>query len=231
MMEGISHEACALAGTLGLGKLIALYDDNGISIDSDKGQIKQWYTDDVRKRFEAYGWQVIPDVDGHDVEAVDKAISKAKREKRPGRRLICCKTVIAKGAPKKANTGAAHGAPLGAEEIAATRAAIGWPHPAVRDPRGGLRAAGTRARPASGASASWNKLLKSYETSLSRTMPPSSSAAWRATCRADFDEKLAGTARRLQQQRRNHRHAQGVAERPRSARSRRCRSWSAARPT
>ena len=79
MMEGISHEACALAGTLGLGKLIALYDDNGISIDSDKGQIKQWYTDDVRKRFESYGWQVIPNVDGHDVEAVDKAIRKAKR--------------------------------------------------------------------------------------------------------------------------------------------------------
>jgi len=74
MMEGISHEACALAGTLGLGKLIAIYDDNGISIDSDKGQIKQWYTDDVRKRFESYGWQVIPNVDGHDVEAVDKAI-------------------------------------------------------------------------------------------------------------------------------------------------------------
>ena len=86
MMEGISHEACALAGTLGLGKLIALYDDNGISIDSDKGQIKQWYTDDVRKRFESYGWQVIPNVDGHDVEAVDKAIRKAKRGAKAGER-------------------------------------------------------------------------------------------------------------------------------------------------
>ena len=83
MMEGISHEACALAGTLGLGKLIAIYDDNGISIDSDKGEIQQWYTDDVTKRFEAYGWQVIAAVDGHDVEAVDKAIRKAKRETRP----------------------------------------------------------------------------------------------------------------------------------------------------
>src|SRR6476659_7661981 len=134
MMEGISHEACALAGTLGLGKLVAFYDDNGISIDSEKGQIKSWYTDDVPKRFAAYGWQVIPAVDGHDVEAVDKAIRKAKREKeRPT--LICCKTVIAKGAPKKANTGAAHGAPLGADEIAATRAAIGWPYPPFEVPK------------------------------------------------------------------------------------------------
>jgi transketolase len=133
MMEGVSHEACALAGTLGLGKLIAFYDDNGISIDSEKGQIKSWYTDDVPKRFAAYGWQVISAVDGHDVEAVDKAIKKAKREKdRPT--LICCKTIIAKGAPKKANTGAAHGAPLGSEEIAATRQAIGWPHPPFEIP-------------------------------------------------------------------------------------------------
>src|SRR6267378_2636144 len=134
MMEGLSHEACSLAGTLGLGKLIAVYDDNGISIDSDKGQIKQWYTDDVRRRFEAYGWQVIPNVDGHDVEAVDAALKKAKRDKtRPT--LICAKTVIAKGAPKKANTGAAHGSALGAEEIAATRQAIGWPYPPFEIPQ------------------------------------------------------------------------------------------------
>src|SRR5215213_7763875 len=160
MMEGVSHEACAFAGTLGLGKLIALYDDNGISIDSDKGQIKQWYTDDVRKRFESYGWQVIPNVDGHDIEAVDKAIRKAKREKnRPS--LICCKTVIAKGAPKKANTGAAHGAPLGADEIAATRAAIGWPHAAFEIPQGvregwDAREAGKKAEK------KWNALFKKY---------------------------------------------------------------------
>src|SRR5512134_3601714 len=134
MMEGLSHEACSLAGTLGLGKLVAFYDDNGISIDSEKGHIAHWYTDDVPKRFAAYGWQVIPNVDGHDVEAVDRAIRKAKREKtRPT--LICCKTVIAKGAPRKANTGAAHGAPLGADEIAATRAAIGWPHPPFEIPQ------------------------------------------------------------------------------------------------
>jgi transketolase len=161
MMEGVSHEVCAFAGTLGLGKLIAFYDDNGISIDSDKGQIRHWYTDDVPKRFAAYGWQVIPAVDGHDVEAVDKAIRKAKREKdRPT--LICCKTVIAKGAPKKANTGAAHGSPLGSEEIAATRQAIGWPHPPFEIPdavRQGwdAREAGKRAE------RRWNRLFSSYE--------------------------------------------------------------------
>ncbi len=160
MMEGISHEAGALAGTLGLGKLVAFYDDNGISIDSDKGEIRHWYTDDVPKRFAAYGWHVIPDIDGHDVEAVDRAIRKAKREK--GRAsLICCKTVIAKGAPRKANTGAAHGAPLGAEEIAATRTALGWPHapfeipPAVRD-AWDARDAGQKAEK------KWNSLLKKY---------------------------------------------------------------------
>jgi transketolase len=161
MMEGISHEAAALAGTLGLGKLIAFYDDNGISIDSDKGHIKSWYTDDVPKRFAAYGWQVIPAVDGHDVEAVDRAIRKAKREKSKPT-LICCKTVIAKGAPKKANTGAAHGAPLGAEEIAATRAAIGWAHAPFVVPdavRAGwdAREAGKRAE------RRWSRAFKDYE--------------------------------------------------------------------
>ena len=161
MMEGISHEACSFAGTQGLGKLIAFYDDNGISIDSDKGEIKQWFTDDVPKRFAAYGWQVIPGVDGHDVEAVDRAIRKAKREKaRPT--LICCKTVIAKGAPKKANTGAAHGAPLGAEEIAATRQAIGWPYPPFEVPqeiRDGwdARESGKRAE------RRWIRFFSSYE--------------------------------------------------------------------
>jgi transketolase len=165
MMEGVSHEAASLAGTLGLGKLIALYDDNGISIDSEKGQIAHWYTDDVPKRFAAYGWQVIPAIDGHDVEALDKAIRKAKREGKAGGKsrptLICCKTVIAKGAPKKANTGAAHGAPLGAEEIAATRQAIGWSHAAFDVPehvrRGwDAREAGKRAE------RKWNSIFKKY---------------------------------------------------------------------
>ena len=122
MMEGISHEACSLAGTLGLGKLIAFYDDNGISID---GHVSGWFTDDTPKRFEAYGWHVVADVDGHDSDAIDRAIREAKAATtKPS--LICCKTVIAKGSPNKAGTHDAHGAPLGEKEIAATRAAIEW---------------------------------------------------------------------------------------------------------
>jgi transketolase len=161
MMEGVSHESCALAGTLGLGKLIAVYDDNGISIDSEKGSIKQWYTDDVRKRFESYGWQVIHGVDGHDVEAVDRALRKAKRERdRPT--LICAKTVIGKGAPTKANTGAAHGAPLGEKEIAATREAIGWQHAPFEIPEAvrqgwDARDSGKRAE------RRWKRLFAAYE--------------------------------------------------------------------
>jgi transketolase len=161
MMEGVSHESCALAGTLGVGKLIAVYDDNGISIDSEKGHIRQWYIDDVRKRFEAYGWQVIANVDGHDVDAVDRALRKAKREKkRPS--LICAKTVIAKGAPNKANTGAAHGAPLGEKEVAAARAAIGWNHPPFQIPQSVYRSwdardAGKRAEQR------WRRLFAAYE--------------------------------------------------------------------
>jgi len=160
MMEGISHEAASLAGTLGLAKLIAFYDDNGISIDSDKGQIKSWYTDDVPTRFKAYGWQVISAVDGHDVEAVDRAIRRAKREKTKPT-LICCKTVIAKGAPKKANTGAAHGAPLGAEEIAATRAAIGWAHAPFVIPES-IYATWDAKETGKRAERRWNRTLKEY---------------------------------------------------------------------
>ncbi|SDX89758.1 transketolase [Roseicitreum antarcticum] len=124
LMEGISHEVCSLAGTLGLGKLIAFYDDNGISID---GKVEGWFTDDTPKRFEAYGWHVIPAVDGHDVDAVDRAIAAAKRDtERPT--LICCRTTIGMGAPTKAGGHDCHGNPLGDDEIAATRAALNWPH-------------------------------------------------------------------------------------------------------
>jgi transketolase len=161
MMEGVSHEACALAGTLGLGKLIAVYDDNGISIDSDKGQIKQWYTDDVRRRFESYGWQVIAGVDGHDVDAVDRALKKARRE-RGKPTLICAKTVIGKGAPNKANTGAAHGAPLGEAEIAATRAAIGWPHAAFDIPEP-VRATWDARERGKRAERRWQRVYRAYE--------------------------------------------------------------------
>ena len=130
LMEGISHEAASLAGTLKLGKLVAFYDDNGISID---GHVQGWFTDDTPKRFEAYGWNVIANVDGHDVAAVDAAIKAAHAvTDRPS--LICCKTTIGKGAPTKAGTEAAHGAALGEKEIAATRAALHWNHPPFEIP-------------------------------------------------------------------------------------------------
>ncbi|HNO75413.1 transketolase [Nitrosomonas mobilis] len=122
LMEGISHEACSLAGTLKLGKLICFYDDNGISID---GHVEGWFTDDTPKRFEAYGWHVIPNVDGHDAVAIEAAIEAAKKiQDKPS--MICCKTVIGLGSPNKANTHDVHGAALGDEEIAATRPHIGW---------------------------------------------------------------------------------------------------------
>jgi transketolase len=130
IMEGISHESASLAGRLGLGKLIALYDDNGISID---GKVEEWLSDDTPKRFEAYGWHVIRNVDGHCPIAVDGALSAAITEKeRPS--LICCKTVIGRGAPTKQGQHDTHGAPLGAEEIARARAALDWPHAAFEIP-------------------------------------------------------------------------------------------------
>jgi transketolase len=127
LMEGISHEVCSLAGTLRLSKLVVLYDDNGISID---GKVENWFADDTAKRFEAYGWNVVRVANGHDVEAVHVALSQARKlgaqHGRPT--LVICRTVIGQGAPTVAGTDKVHGAPLGAEEIAATRAAIGWPH-------------------------------------------------------------------------------------------------------
>ena len=130
LMEGISHETCSLAGTWKLGKLIAFYDDNGISID---GHVDNWFTDDTPKRFEAYGWHVIPNVDGHDFAAVEKAVQEAKAETgRPT--LICCKTVIGKGSPNKAGTHDVHGAALGEKEVAATRENLGWKYPPFEIP-------------------------------------------------------------------------------------------------
>src|SRR5690554_915057 len=127
LMEGISHEVCSLAGTLRLGKLIMLYDDNDISID---GRVENWFADDTPTRFESYGWNVIRDVDGHDVAAVDRAIAQARQQAGQAGRptLICCRTVIGKGAPNAAGSEKVHGAPLGPDEIRATRDAIGWPH-------------------------------------------------------------------------------------------------------
>jgi transketolase len=157
LMEGISHEVCSLAGTLGLGKLIAFYDDNGISID---GEVDGWFSDDTPKRFEAYGWQVIAGVDGHDPEAVREAVNTARGDSaRPT--LICCRTVIGKGAPNKQGTAATHGAPLGAEEIEATRAALGWVHPAFEIPADIYAAWDARERGAAAQSA-WDARLASY---------------------------------------------------------------------
>ena len=124
LMEGVSHETCALAGTWGLGKLIAFWDDNGISID---GHIEGWYTDDTAGRFESYGWHVVRGVDGHDFEAIDKAIQEAKSvSDKPT--LICCKTIIGKGSPNKSGSHDCHGAALGEEEVALTRKELGWEH-------------------------------------------------------------------------------------------------------
>ena len=130
MMEGISHEACSLAGTLGLGKLIAMYDDNGISID---GEVEGWFTDNTPMRFRAYGWHVVEGVDGHNPEAIKQAIAEAKGvTDKPS--LICCKTIIGWGSPNKQGKEDCHGAPLGDAEIALVRETIGWPHPAFEIP-------------------------------------------------------------------------------------------------
>ena len=157
LMEGVSHEACSLAGTLGLGKLIAFWDDNGISID---GQVEGWFTDDTPGRFAAYGWQVIPNVNGHDAAALDAAIKAAKADtSRPT--LICCRTAIGMGSPNKANSADVHGAPLGADEIAATRAAIGWTHAAFEIPANVYAAWNARAAGAE-REAEWDKAFAAY---------------------------------------------------------------------
>lgn len=156
MMEGISHEACSLAGTLGLSKLIALYDDNDISID---GHVDGWFQDDTPKRFEAYGWNVIRAVDGHNVEAVNKAIVAAKASDKPT--LICCKTVIGKGSPHMAGTHNVHGAALGEKEIAATREALGWTSAPFEIPDDVYQAWDAKEKGAK-AEAAWEALMKAY---------------------------------------------------------------------
>jgi transketolase len=158
MMEGISHEACALAGAWKLSKLIALYDDNGISID---GQVTPWFIDNTAQRFAAYGWNVIGPVDGHDAQAVASAIAVAKQATdKPT--LIICKTAIGKGSPNRANTAKAHGEPLGAEEIALTRAALGWPSKPFVIPAEVYSAWDAKAAGAA-AEAAWNDKFKAYQ--------------------------------------------------------------------
>lgn len=157
LMEGISHEVCSLAGTLKLNKLIALWDDNGISID---GKVVSWFNEDTAKRFEAYGWNVIRDVDGHDAEAVSRAITKAKKSDKPT--LICCKTAIGQGSPNMAGSDKVHGSPLGAAEIAATRVALNWPYAPFEIPKDIYEAWDFKKR-GQAAEHGWNKQFQAYK--------------------------------------------------------------------
>jgi transketolase len=157
LMEGVSHEACSLAGTLGLGKLIVLYDDNGISID---GKVQGWFTDDTPKRFAAYGWQVIPDVDGLSADAVKTALTAARAESaRPT--LICCKTIIGYGAPDKQGTKEAHSDALGVEEVAAARKMLSWPYPPFVIPED-IKAGWDHRRQGAALEANWRELFARY---------------------------------------------------------------------
>jgi transketolase len=174
MMEGISHEACSLAGTLGLGKLIAFWDDNGISID---GHVDGWFTDNTPKRFEAYGWHVIPAVDGHDPEAIAKAMEMAKAmTDKPT--LICCKTTIGFGSPNKAGSHACHGAPLGEEEINLTKAALGWDHAAFEVPED-IYAGWSAKKKGAAAEAAWNEKFAAYKAEFPELA-------------AEFERRMAG---------------------------------------
>lgn len=156
MMEGISHEVCSLAGTLGLGKLIAFYDDNGISID---GEVHGWFTDDTPKRFEAYGWQVIRNVDGHDADEIRTAIETARKSAQPT--LICCKTIIGFGSPNKQGKEECHGAALGNDEIALTRANLGWNHAPFEIPAD-IYAEWSAKEAGAAREAAWNERFAAY---------------------------------------------------------------------
>ncbi len=158
MMEGISHEVCSLAGTLGLNKLIAFYDDNGISID---GEVHGWFTDDTPRRFEAYGWQVIRNVDGHDADEIQMAIETARKSDRPT--LICCKTIIGFGSPNKQGKEESHGAALGDAEISLTREALGWKHGPFEIPAE-IYAEWDAKQKGADAENEWNKRFAAYET-------------------------------------------------------------------
>ncbi len=161
LMEGISHEACSLAGTMGLGKLICFYDDNNISID---GNVDGWFSDDTPKRFEAYDWQVIPDVDGHDADAIKAATEQAiSNTDQPT--LICCKTTIGKGAPNKGGGHHVHGEPLGAEEIAATRDNLNWPHEPFVIPED-IAAAWDSKDAGAGAESAWAGKFAAYKSAF-----------------------------------------------------------------
>ena len=206
MMEGLSHEACSLAGTLGLGKLTALYDDNGISID---GCVEGWFTDDTPGRFAAYGWHVVSDVNGHDPEAVRAAIEQAKAETaRPS--LICCKTIIGQGAPNVCGSEKCHGAPLGPDEIACARQHLGWKHPPFVIPDEVYAGWGARARGAV-AEAEWRERFDAYreehpeaaaefERRMAGELPAEFSTAMAEHLRACVEKGTALATRKASQQ-------------------------------
>ena len=184
MMEGISHEACSLAGTLGLGKLIAFYDDNGISID---GEVEGWFTDDTVKRFEAYNWHVIPAVDGHDPEAIRAAIEAARAETgKPT--LICCKTIIGFGSPNKEGKEECHGAPLGDDEIKLTRERLGWNHGAFEVP-GNLYDQWDAKQAGASREAGWNESFKAYAADY-----PELAAEFKRRTKGDLPENFSSKA-------------------------------------
>ena len=191
MMEGISHEVCSLAGTLGLGKLVAFYDDNGISID---GEVEGWFTDDTPKRFEAYGWQVIRNVDGHDAEEIKMAIETARKSvDQPT--LICCKTTIGFGSPNKGGKEECHGAPLGNDEIALTRANLGWNHGPFEVPAE-IYAEWDAKAACAAAEAAWNEKFAAYAAAF-----PELAAEFKRRIAgelpADFAEKAAAYVREV----------------------------------
>jgi transketolase len=196
LMEGISHEACSFAGRHGLGKLIVFYDDNGISID---GKVQGWFADDTAKRFEGYHWHVVPNVDGHDPEALLAAIQAARAETtRPS--LICCKTIIGWGAPNKQGTSATHGEALGADEVAAARKTLNWPYEPFVVPDA-LRAAWDHRRPGAAAEASWRELFGRYRTAhpelareFDRRARGELAQSWKDTAAQTLDTMLKQTA-------------------------------------
>ncbi len=202
LMEGISHEACSLAGTLGLGKLIAFWDNNGISID---GHVEGWFTDDTPKRFKSYGWHVIADVDGHDSNAIELAILAAKSATdKPT--LICCKTIIGRGSPNKQGSEDAHGAPLGDDEIANAREYIGWDHAPFEIPSDVYAAWNGKARGAY-FEETWTNRFAAYkaafpaeaaefERRVIRGEPPAGWEATKAACIAACREKAGNIATR-----------------------------------
>ena len=174
LMEGISHEVASLAGTLGLGKLIVLYDDNNISID---GKVDGWFTENIPERFKSYGWHVVPNVDGHNPEAIRAAIAAAQAETaQPS--IICCKTLIGKGAATKEGSHKTHGAPLGAEEIAATRQHLGWNHAPFEVPAD-VYAAWNAAEKGAKLEAEWNALFAQYQAQYPELA-------------AEFERRMAG---------------------------------------